>query len=1017
MSVNDEAEMETRIIDFIKNNGECTALIISKALGVDKKIINKHLYKLQKSNLLKNTEGIPPVWDLKQETDDFKSELISDSRSIDTVSIEKEVSDILRSGGKTGLKAHQIAKDVGQPKKTVKKLLYSMEKKGEVQKSDSKQWMTKNETSLKQHSKSCDDVKVSDLGLSSCFHEITQLGSGGFGCVFKARHKFDGKMFAVKIVELTKNADSEVKALAQLNHPNIVRYITCWPSSETWESYQDIQSSSSLDIVFDGSDHDDISDISSGLESLDTTSESECAAEPLENHSTDSVDPLNQLYLFIQMDFCEGGTLTTWIEERNLMKKKRTTEEMYQIFYEIVSGVEYIHSNKLIHRDLKPDNIFFTAEGKVKIGDFGLVAPLMNPNGGSAYRSIGRGTPSYMSPEQENERHYDAKTDIFPLGLIWFEMLWKLSSGMERGKLWPDLRKQTFPEGFCDKHPNDYEFIRKMLSHTPRDRPQAKEIKENLDRFFCSDQNLDVVVKPTFDGRDLCSTGGVWHLIRENRHYALIASDKAEMETRIIDFIKNNGKSTALTISEALVVDEKIINKLLYKLQKSNLLKMTQGPPVWDLKENTDDPKSELTYDSGSIDAIESEILKSIGETGLKAYQITKDVGQPKETVKQHLYSMEKKGKVWKSDSYLSMPKSETSLKQYSKSCEDVSVSDLGFRLYQCFHEITHLGSGGFGCVFKARHKHDDKMYAVKRVKLTKDADSEVKALVKFNHPNIVRYITSWQSSETWKSYQDKSSQSSSSVDNNIVFEGSNHDISNGSSGVESGEDTTSESECSAEPLENHSTDSEDPNQLYLFIQMDFCEGGTLTTWIEERNFTEKQRTTDEIYKIFYEIVSGVEYIHSKKFIHRDLKPDNIFFTADGKVKIGDFGLVASLVNPNGGSASRSIGKGTPLYMSPEQEKERRCNAKTDIFPLGLIWFEMLWKMSSRMERGKIWSDLRKQTFPEGFCHEHKNEYKFIRKMLSHTPQDRPKAKRIKENLDTFFYRPTDQNVLSQKTI
>lgn len=487
--VYDKAEMETRIVDFIKNNGKSTALTISKALGVDKKIINKHLYQLQKSNLLKMTEGIPPVWDLKENTDDPKSELASDSRSTDTESIEKEVSNILRSG-QTGLKAHQIAKDVGQPKKTVNKLLHIMEKKGEVRKSDSNVWMTKSETSLKQYSKSCDDVSVS--GLSQCFCDITHLGSGGFGCVFKARHKYDDKMYAVKRVELTKGADSEVKALAQLNHPNIVRYITCWPSSETWESYNDksSQSSPSLDIVFDGSDHDDISDISSGLESLNTTSESESAAEPLENPSTDSVDPLNRSYLFIQMDFCEGGTLTDWIHERNFKEKRRTTEEIYKIFYEIVTGVEYIHSNKLIHRDLKPDNIFFTAEGKVKIGDFGLVAPLMNPNGGSAYRTIGKGTDLYMSPEQENERHYDAKTDIFPLGLIWFEMLWKLSSGMERGKIWPGLRRQTFPEGFCDKHPNEYEFIRKMLSHTPQDRPQAKKIKENLDRFFYTDHAL-----------------------------------------------------------------------------------------------------------------------------------------------------------------------------------------------------------------------------------------------------------------------------------------------------------------------------------------------------------------------------------------------------------------------------------------------------------------------------------------------------------------------------------------------
>lgn len=57
-------------------------------------------------------------------------------------------------------------------------------------------------------------------------------------------------------------------------------------------------------------------------------------------------------------------------------------------------------------------------------------------------------------------------------------------------------------------------------------------------------------------------------------------------------------------------------------------------------------------------------------------------------------------------------------------------------------------------------------------------------------------------------------------------------------------------------------------SRKYLFIQMEFCEGGTLTTWIRERT----QRTTREIHKVFYEIVSGVEYVHSKNLIHRDLK-------------------------------------------------------------------------------------------------------------------------------------------------
>lgn len=53
------------------------------------------------------------------------------------------------------------------------------------------------------------------------------------------------------------------------------------------------------------------------------------------------------------MEYCEGGTLTTWIREKNINKKQRNTTEIHQIFHEIVSGVEYVHSRDLIHRDLK----------------------------------------------------------------------------------------------------------------------------------------------------------------------------------------------------------------------------------------------------------------------------------------------------------------------------------------------------------------------------------------------------------------------------------------------------------------------------------------------------------------------------------------------------------------------------------------------------------------------------------------------------------------------------------------
>uniref|UniRef100_A0A8C1AJ18 Protein kinase containing Z-DNA binding domains n=1 Tax=Cyprinus carpio carpio TaxID=630221 RepID=A0A8C1AJ18_CYPCA len=435
-----DTETEKRICDVLRLKGKSTALIIAKEIGLDKRIVNKHLYILQKSNQVFKTDEQPPVWDLLEKKKEIKHTLKPEQKpqtTRDTSEEEKHVEDLLRSGG---LKAHQIATDLGQSRQTTNKQLYSMMEKGRVQKcSISNMWSLNeewSEGSFSQESDSClQDGKPGSH--SELFEMITELGDGGYGCVYKVKHKIDGKIYALKKVILTRKADSEVKALAQLEHPNIVRYITSWHGPNIWTSNQQ------------------------------------------RNQVSNS-----RTYLFIQMEFCEGGTLTDWIQARNHMEKQRTTAEIHKIFSEIITGVEFIHANNLIHRDLKPDNILFGADGKVKIGDFGLVAAQTDQNGDPIERSKRKGTPPYMSPEQENKKNYDEKTDIFPLGLIWFEMLWKISTGMERVKLWPDLRNQRFPEGFRDVYSTECTFIKKMLSYSPEHRPHAKDMKENLSKFF-----------------------------------------------------------------------------------------------------------------------------------------------------------------------------------------------------------------------------------------------------------------------------------------------------------------------------------------------------------------------------------------------------------------------------------------------------------------------------------------------------------------------------------------------------
>uniref|UniRef100_A0A8C2BMC1 Protein kinase containing Z-DNA binding domains n=1 Tax=Cyprinus carpio TaxID=7962 RepID=A0A8C2BMC1_CYPCA len=497
-----DSEMERKICDFLRRNGKSIALVIAKEIGPDKRTVNKHLYNLERSNQVFKTDNKPPVWDLTENKTEIKQTLKPEQKSQTTrdTSEEKDVEDLLMRSG--GLKAHQIATNLGQSRQSINKQLYSMEEKGKVRRdSKSKMWTLNEEWSDDSFSQESSSSCPSDHGLESIsglqnFKVITTLGEGGFGCVYKVKHIYDRKIYAVKRVILTRKADSEVMTLARLDHPNIVRYITCWTDSDDWTSNQERNqvSNTSSDVVTfdregceerDDDDEDDEDEVTSGMESLSVTESASAAAEASGNNRTDS----SRTYLFIQMEFCEGGTLTDWIKARNQMEKQRSIVEIHKIFYEIITGVEYIHAEKLIHRDLKPDNILFGADGKVKIGDFGLVAAQTDQNGDPIERS-NRGTPTYMSPEQKSKKNYDEKTDIFPLGLVWFEMLWKISTGSERVKLWPDLRDHRFPEGFSDSYQTESKFITKMLSYSPEHRPHAKDIKEKLEKFFSLDQNL-----------------------------------------------------------------------------------------------------------------------------------------------------------------------------------------------------------------------------------------------------------------------------------------------------------------------------------------------------------------------------------------------------------------------------------------------------------------------------------------------------------------------------------------------
>ena len=216
------------------------------------------------------------------------------------------------------------------------------------------------------------------IGKTLGHYQITEkLGEGGMGVVYKARDTHLDRFVAIKVLPPEKVADperkrrfvQEAKAASALNHPNII-------------TIYDIDQS-------DGTD-------------------------------------------FIAMEYVAGKTLDQRIGHRGLR-----LNEALKYAVEIADALAKAHSAGIVHRDLKPTNIMVNEDGAVKVLDFGLAKlteqiqgdesarrPTMDA-GGKPITDEGViiGTVSYMSPEQAEGKKVDARSDIFSLGSVLYEMV------------------------------------------------------------------------------------------------------------------------------------------------------------------------------------------------------------------------------------------------------------------------------------------------------------------------------------------------------------------------------------------------------------------------------------------------------------------------------------------------------------------------------------------------------------------------------------------------------------------
>ena len=122
--------------------------------------------------------------------------------------------------------------------------------------------------------------------------------------------------------------------------------------------------------------------------------------------------------LNILMEYCDGGDLYQYLEKNKKKKIKLKEKIIWQIFIQMIIGLNSIHKKKILHRDIKSQNIFLTKNLDIKIGDLGVSKKLIQTNFAKTFI----GTPYYLSPEICMEKPYNDKSDIWAIGCILYEL-------------------------------------------------------------------------------------------------------------------------------------------------------------------------------------------------------------------------------------------------------------------------------------------------------------------------------------------------------------------------------------------------------------------------------------------------------------------------------------------------------------------------------------------------------------------------------------------------------------------
>ena len=197
------------------------------------------------------------------------------------------------------------------------------------------------------------------------------------------------------------------------------------------------------------------------------------------------------------MEYAELGDLYSLIKHYKKHSKFFSELDLWKISSEILSGLDYLHTHNIIHRDIKCLNLFITKDRHIKIGDLGVSA---FSSGGENFHYTRVGTPLYISPELVKQKPYDYKTDIWSFGCSLYHLacLEPPFTGGNLIVLGNNIVKGV-PKALPNHYSNDLKnFVDKMLEKKAEKRPSAKEALDMIPNNILNDmktQGEKIVIK------------------------------------------------------------------------------------------------------------------------------------------------------------------------------------------------------------------------------------------------------------------------------------------------------------------------------------------------------------------------------------------------------------------------------------------------------------------------------------------------------------------------------------------